>query len=116
MDAIRDSNALRPRIALLTARIEDRLPEQQEDVDELLAHLDAMDPATLPLGERRTALLASGLLRFSVLVLGQRMQAATELLADLAVTDAFDKALRKVRQIHNKRIDKSRRAGNSAVS
>ncbi|MAK92621.1 MAG: RNA polymerase subunit sigma-54 [Oceanospirillaceae bacterium] len=34
----------------------------------------------------------------------------------LAVTDAFDKALRKVRQIHNKRIDKSRRAGNSAVS
>mgnify|MGYP001165359196 FL=1 len=92
LDAIRDSNALRPRIALLTARIEDRLPEQQEDVDELLAHLDAMDPATLPLGERRTALLASGLLRFSVLVLGQRVQAATELLADLAVTDALPTA------------------------
>jgi hypothetical protein len=36
--------------------------------------------------------LASGLLRFSVLVLGQRMQAATELLADLAVIDALPAA------------------------
>ena len=92
VEAMQNSDALRPRIALITARIEDRLAEHDGDVDELLAYLDAMDPSTLPLEERRTALLANGLLRFSVLVLGRRMQAATELLADLAVTDALPSA------------------------
>jgi len=89
VNAVQTSDALRPRIALLTARIEDRLPEQNEDVEDLLSHLDAMKIGSLPVHERRSGVVASGLLKFSVLVLGGRLNEATELLADLASTDAL---------------------------
>ena len=101
LDAVQSSNALRPRIALITARIEDRLPEQNDDVGDLLAHLDAMNPATLPVHERRSAVVASGLLKFRVLVLAGRFDEAVELLADLASTDALSsQALTDLRWRH----------------
>ncbi len=88
-DAIQSSGSLRPRMALITARIEDRLPGQSDDVEDVLSLVDALNPATLPLDVRRTAVVAKALLRFSVLVVGGRLSEATELLADLSSTRAL---------------------------
>ncbi len=89
MDAVHTTDSLRPRLALITARIEDRVPGQHDDVAEVLDLLDALNPATLPLEVRRTAVVAKALLRFSVLVVGGRLDEATELLADVSSTGAL---------------------------
>ena len=89
MDAIRTSASLRPRMAMITARIEDRLPGQHMDVPEVMDMVQAIDPATLPLEVRRTAVVAKALLRFSLLVIDGRLDEATDLLADVDSTGAL---------------------------
>ena len=89
MDAIQTSGSLRPKMAIITARIEDRLPGQHMDVPEVMDMVQALDPTTLPLEVRRTAVVAKALLRFSLLVIDGRLDEATELLADVGSTGAL---------------------------
>ena len=76
-------------MAMITARIEDRLPGQHMDVPELMDMVQGIDPATLPLEVRRTAVVAKALLRFSLLVIDGRLDEATDLLADVDSTGAL---------------------------
>ena len=88
-NAMESSKSLRPRMALITARIEDRLPGQNEDISDVMGMVQALDPATLPAEVRRTAVVAKALLRFSLLVIDGRLDEATELLADVGSTGAL---------------------------
>ena len=76
-------------MAMITARIEDRLPGQHMDVPEVMDMVQALDPTTLPLEVRRTAVVAKALLRFSLLVIDGRLDEATDLLADVDSTGAL---------------------------
>ena len=88
-DAMQASESLRPRMAMITARIEDRLPGQNEDISDVMDMVQALDPATLPHEVRRTAVVAKALLRYSLLVIDGRFDEATDLLADVGSTGAL---------------------------
>ena len=83
---------LRARIALVTAHIEDRLPEDGVS-EEAFRLLDGIRPSTLPLDQRATAVAAVATLRCAMLVLAGRCTEATELVADLGASDALDSSL-----------------------
>jgi DNA-binding MarR family transcriptional regulator len=83
---------LRARIALVTAHIEDRLPEDVVS-DEAFRLLDDVRPGSLPEEQRATAVAAMAALRCTLLVLAGRCNEATELVADLDASTVLHPAL-----------------------
>ena len=73
---------------LITARIEDRVPGQHNDVAEVLDLLDAPTRPPRP-GSVANRRRGQGPAEFSVLVVGGRLDEATELLADVSLTGAL---------------------------
>lgn len=89
LHALGGAQNLRARIALITAAIEDRLPED-ENVSEPLRLLEEVDPAALEIQERGTAVVVLATLRCSLLVLAGRVEEATELVAHLEQSGTMD--------------------------